>query len=374
MFKIFNTNDEFIFKIPNFQINYPVNILTMEDKYLSCAEFDNIVDFFPLEGIRQRWILENDSQDPHVFYIKSAFERFNFTQYLGSPNQCNQVFMYTSKNKYTKWSIINISKDNYLIKYIGEKFDKNQIEMVVARYNENIDWTLAYNDIVILYNKGSQNIKGLNNIINIPNLGREGHTYLYHIINNYDNLKNKTVFTQGDPFEHNNTFLYGIDNHDKTEDVQSLGFLWSKKENIPPFEFLEKNKTITNYGLIYLKTIIDSNLLISEFEDEGINLININARIDYPEYKDLSLVVAFLYRVNFPYIKSLDIITFPPSKCLNKINFTYCALFSVVKKNILNFEKKVYENLLIELISKNDDGGVNGYILERLWLYIFEDI
>ena len=33
--------------------------------------------------------------------------------------------------------------------------------------------------------------------INLPNIGREAHTYLYHIINNYDNLADINVFLPG---------------------------------------------------------------------------------------------------------------------------------------------------------------------------------
>ena len=66
--------------------------------------------------------------------------------------------------------------------------------LVIARYNENLEW-LNYIDNKIydiyIYNKGD-NIKlnnNLNNIIitDIVNIGREAHTYLYHIINHYNN-------------------------------------------------------------------------------------------------------------------------------------------------------------------------------------------
>jgi hypothetical protein len=30
----------------------------------------------------------------------------------------------------------------------------------------------------------------------LPNVGREGHSYLWHVVNNYDNLADWTVFSQ----------------------------------------------------------------------------------------------------------------------------------------------------------------------------------
>ena len=73
------------------------------------------------------------------------------------------------------------------------------MQLVVSRYNEDIGWTKNF-DNVIIYNKGPH--LGLQNEIQLPNVGREAHTYLCHIINNYDNLDDYTVFLQGNPFDH----------------------------------------------------------------------------------------------------------------------------------------------------------------------------
>ena len=74
----------------------------------------------------------------------------------------------------------------------------NNYQIVVARYNENISWLNKFKNITLVYNKGNYD-KSLNdfNVISLPNFGRESHTFLYHIINNYDNLKEYTIFFQG---------------------------------------------------------------------------------------------------------------------------------------------------------------------------------
>jgi hypothetical protein len=74
------------------------------------------------------------------------------------------------------------------------------MKLVVARYNEDIEWTKKY-DNVIIYNKGLPLI-GYSNVIELPNVGREGHTYYHHIYTNYDNLDEYTIFLQGNPFDH----------------------------------------------------------------------------------------------------------------------------------------------------------------------------
>lgn len=74
------------------------------------------------------------------------------------------------------------------------------MKIVVARYNEDITWTNQFSNVVI-YNKG-QPVNTDHQQIALDNVGREAHTYLKHICDNYDNLDNYTVFLQGNPFDH----------------------------------------------------------------------------------------------------------------------------------------------------------------------------
>lgn len=67
-------------------------------------------------------------------------------------------------------------------------------KIVVARYNENIDWLNDENDNCIIYNKGDK--LGMDNEILLDNLGRESETYLNYIIQNYHSLPDVVVFTQ----------------------------------------------------------------------------------------------------------------------------------------------------------------------------------
>jgi hypothetical protein len=80
---------------------------------------------------------------------------------------------------------------------------KNNVEIVVARYNESLSWLDEYpfNQFeYIVYNKGDNNdfVKtNVKNIIKLNNVGRCDHTYLYHITENYNNLSNIVVFFPG---------------------------------------------------------------------------------------------------------------------------------------------------------------------------------
>lgn len=77
------------------------------------------------------------------------------------------------------------------------------IEIIVSRYNENLSWINEepFNKFrYTVYNKGTDDNFEKNNvkkIIQLPNVGRCDHTYLYHIVHNYHNLANINVFFPG---------------------------------------------------------------------------------------------------------------------------------------------------------------------------------
>lgn len=80
---------------------------------------------------------------------------------------------------------------------------KKIIDIIVSRYNEDLEWINEYpfNQFqYIVYNKGvNENFckNNIKKIINLSNIGRCDHTYLYHIVNNYDNLSDILVFFPG---------------------------------------------------------------------------------------------------------------------------------------------------------------------------------
>ena len=79
----------------------------------------------------------------------------------------------------------------------------NNVEIIIARFNEDLSWTIEspFNLFqYIVYNKGNNEnfIKtNVKQIINIENVGKNDHTFLYHVTKNYDNLPNIMVFFPG---------------------------------------------------------------------------------------------------------------------------------------------------------------------------------
>jgi hypothetical protein len=314
--------------------------------------------------IMNEWILEE--QDSHIF-IRLAKDRYNKTQYLGAPNKYKRGFLYTQKNRWTRWSLEPTDfQDTFKLSYTGDTFNTNELTLVVARHEEDVQWTEAYSDICTLYNKGdSKPNASLPFIIKLENIGREGHTYLYHIVSNYESLSQSVVFTQADPFPHNPTILCAIDAIEQTRSIQPLGYIYS--DTIPSKEVVKAAARETDYGLKYMVTKINRNLQIVDpvpFHDKGINEFIEDHKYIYPRQAHMSLVNAFLERCKMP-LHSCQ------TEFDSLIPFSFAGLLKVNREVIRVNSKDLYKNILRELTLIHPQGGLNGYILERVWLYIF---
>jgi ankyrin repeat protein len=83
---------------------------------------------------------------------------------------------------------------------------QNSFEAVIVHYKEDLSWVVKEftNTNVTIYNKGPDNIIDAPSnwkIVAIDNLGWFGGTILYHIVNNYGHLADRTLFVQGDPYD-----------------------------------------------------------------------------------------------------------------------------------------------------------------------------
>jgi hypothetical protein len=76
------------------------------------------------------------------------------------------------------------------------------LELVVARYAEDLAWlrNIPPQIRATVYDKNPTN--PLPGAKRLPNVGREAHTYLHHIVTRYETLAPLNVFCQGKPFDH----------------------------------------------------------------------------------------------------------------------------------------------------------------------------
>jgi hypothetical protein len=210
----------------------------------------------------------------------------------------------------------------------------SNIDIVVSRFNENIEYlnTEPFNQFnIIVYNKGPYEINYLNNakILTLPNVGRESHTYLHHIITNYNNLPDIIIFLPG--------------------------------------SCLAKNKK----GLTYfkIKKVLETKSSVFGAFKEGINYEfsledNINSNKDNLIINTTHELVLCPER---PFGKWFEKNFENTSKFKGT---SYNGVFAVHKKDITKFPISYYENLIKYL---NDSENTEcGHYFERSWPSIFD--
>ena len=200
--------------------------------------------------------------------------------------------------------------------------------VVVAKYNEDLSWLNKLdNENVVIYNKGIEPVK---NAINRINIGREGETFLYHIIRNYDMLPEYLILLQGDPFPH----MWGI-----TPDTL--------QESI--YNYIRQSPTDA-------LCLLTGNYMATEPVDEYIGI-------------DVSSYYSLLFDGPVP----------------SNIVFSAGGQYIIPKKNILarpiQFYTRLHSMIFNSKITNSDDAhyvkhefdetSIHGWCLERLYKYIF---
>jgi hypothetical protein len=99
-------------------------------------------------------------------------------------------------------------------------------QIVVARYKEDISWTKNVENVIV-YDKSPNPVEGA---IARPNVGREAETFIWHILQNYDNLPDHLIFLQGNPFPHMNIWKINVENLSDTVKPYQTDF-WPEHNN-----------------------------------------------------------------------------------------------------------------------------------------------
>ena len=277
----------------------------------------------------------------------------------------------------------------------------NDIHIVVARYNEDIQHFARFNPHLFVYNKGNNNIHpniDASRIFNVPNLGREAGTYIYHILQNYDNLAPYTIFTQGDPAPHvcfGDVMTAMSKLEDYFSDYKSYKFKYISGHR----EAVDKN-TLVHRGCGVFATPIElgapkdirqiineinnwvntkspnefgsSRSLISKFESL---LSQGKTSVHHWEFNDIVMKDQWFLTSGSGELMRHDVsLNFPYDKIMPKINngltYGYGAIFIVHKDQILQYSKQYWQRLydsLQELLP------TSGWGCERLWGFLLGD-
>ena len=202
--------------------------------------------------------------------------------------------------------------------------------LIIARYNENLEWLKKYRDFKItVYNKGANlSYSKFFNIINLENIGRESHTWLYHIVNNYHHLNEINIFLQG-----------------KIDDLNCMAY-----EN--PNDYLKK---INKYGF----SVRRYGLLGPFHWDWN---VRINKDIRYKKQWEKNEISRS--KIGFRnFAKKL----FPEIPLFVATSYSGCF---AVKKEVIQQNDLLFYKELLDVLSQNKN-PIEGHYMERLWCYIF---
>lgn len=204
------------------------------------------------------------------------------------------------------------------------------VDVVIARYAEDISWTQHIPYRVIVYNKGKNDLP---NAIQLPNKGREAHTYIEHIARNYEQLdpNGVTVFSQGmlsDRLQGKPEYIYILE---LANEAMAYGFSESKASwhhLLPMYQPYE-------------------HFRIFEWPP-GSPLTPNNRNETFGQW----------------FRRCIEVQTMP-----TYVRWVIGAIFAVSNRNILSRSKEYYQRLLNEF----DDSTAPevAHFFERAWYYIF---
>ena len=207
------------------------------------------------------------------------------------------------------------------------------LDIVVAHYNEDLSWLKEEQDSCVVYSKGgAKNAPAFPPRV-LPNIGREGHSYLTHIVEQYDSLADVTLFLQG-----------RIDDH------------------IP-----------LNIQEIKARALETQTGQVTTFPFRELELFDHWDGIpweDYPSWKKWTSMVSLKApKTPAQYWQ----IFFPGREVPASVAFQPGALFAVRRETIQQHPKELYRLMLQEFFL-GDMANINpetGHLMERFWLPIW---
>ncbi len=227
-------------------------------------------------------------------------------------------------------------KEQHHTHYYPTKITKNFV--VVSNYNNDIGWVPERTDNYLIYDRGEHDVLPYTvdpkKVVKPPNVGYNIYDYLTFIIDHYERLPDRTIFTKGNVFPRHVTkaFFDGISNNDAFTPIEDPRMHNPKM----PSAFFSS--------------------------DGGFNEINNSWYLNHHPVKYFSNYNDFLkFCFKDPVIP--DYVRFPPG-----------ANYIVPKENILKYPRIFYENLKI-FVSHTPLPG-EAHIIERalytIWTCNFE--
>ena len=157
---------------------------------------------------------------------------------------------YNTKKKSDFIPSTRINKNFILEKHISLiNKEKKNLEIVVTRFDENLNYLKNYQKFLTVYNKGNLDLNLNCKIVKRPNIGNDPESLFYHIVNNWDNLSDITFFCQGDINDRNDQLITYSDfeNYINTNDI----YFFRKRYDLPDY-----NEKLLDFNISFKKLLV----------------------------------------------------------------------------------------------------------------------
>mmetsp|Transcript_4379 Transcript_4379/g.10373 ORF Transcript_4379/g.10373 Transcript_4379/m.10373 type:complete len:484 (-) Transcript_4379:105-1556(-) len=270
-------------------------------------------------------------------------------------------------------SLAESDRQGFLQDLYNGRVSKSHVELVLAQHDEDIAWSNPLKSVRTVYCKGGSSCDA--DAIVLPNVGREGQTFLHHIVNNYDRLSDWTVFSQADKpsdgyVDHKRGgghLLSGSSFEDYLEpqqDQDSL-FLMTSKVHLPTLRHALRSSFKVNPLQIAAKIHSKTGVCPKdEGEDVWGNFREVPQVRHYLERKCGVEESAMSDAVRTFWGDFVQL----PMPASEVVHYAQGARFAVSRDRVHQRSKAYYQQLL-DAVSSDADPCLN-YLFEFVWYYI----
>jgi hypothetical protein len=224
---------------------------------------------------------------------------------------------------------------------IENKYDPSKIKVVVAYYNEDLSW-LKYlrkecciDDILLISKKHKHHPEY--ETVSLPNVGKESHSFMWYIVNNYENLPENVFFCQG-----------GI----TSNEMKYLKFMYV----VNNLSNVNRNGVIALPGqLSFRYGAFDYDFKIDEWTSSNPLNENFTRKLVPSKVR--------------PFGKWYTTFITDDLTKISKYGVSYNGIFCTTRDSILRFPKRIYEELFKQ--SSVAESTEVGHYLERSYYSMF---
>jgi hypothetical protein len=241
--------------------------------------------------------------------------------------------------------------------------DSRPVDVVIAHYNESLDWLSSCADITWVYSKGErpEDPSIYRTAKTLPNIGRESHTYLYHIVKNYNHLADVTLFLQGN--------IHDINDGTPAHTELTLEQIVDMARNLTDQPLSTSSNSVVQAQNQASNGILPLGLVHTFSDWSGIQYLpgwiqrrgKTLQRSQFTPHQFWTYLTSGTIDPSHPSFR-------PPPK---QVHWTQGALFAVTRRTIQKRPREVYERAFRYFDEMAKINPEEGHYMERFWLGIF---